>query len=414
MHAFTAAFLAALLFATATQCWLAWRHMRHVAARRNAVPEEFRDRIPLEAHQKAADYTLARTRLSLIETLVGAVVALGFTLGGGLEALARAWSGVFEAGGYAHGIALLLSMAFVAGLFDVPFSIYRTFRIEAHFGFNRMSLPLWLGDLAKSTVLSLIIGVPLLYLVLWLMKGMGSHWWLYVWIAAMAFILMANGVAPLIMMWFNKFSPLENGELRSRIEGLLTQCGFRSRGLFVMDGSKRSTHGNAFFAGLGKSKRIVFFDTLLKNLSADEIEAVLAHELGHFSRGHLWKRMGFMAVTSLTLLWILAWLMGNPWFYTALGAQSESTAMALALFSVAAPPFTFILSPLFNQLSRRHEYEADAYAAAHAPAQDLVRALVKLYQDNASTLTPDPLHSAFYDSHPPASLRIARLNQAGA
>jgi STE24 endopeptidase len=414
MHPFTAAFIAAVLLATATQLWLGWRHMRHVVARRGAVPGEFRERIPLDAHQKAADYTVARTRVSLVETLVTALLAFGFTLGGGLEAISQAWSGTFTPGSYAHGIALLLSMALVSGAIDIPFSLYRTFRIEAAFGFNRMSLGLWLADFAKGTVLSLVIGVPLLWLVLWLMGAMGTHWWLYVWLAVMAFTLVANLVAPLIMLWFNKFSPLEDGALRTRIEGLLAKCGFRSKGLFVMDGSRRSTHGNAFFAGLGRTKRIVFFDTLLKGLSGEEIEAVLAHELGHFSRGHLWKRMAFMSLMSLALLWALAWLMDHAWFYASLGTSTETTAMALALFSVAAPHFTFILSPLFNQLSRRHEFEADAYAAAHAPAQDLVRALVKLYQDNAATLTPDPLHSAFYDSHPPASIRIARLNAAAA
>jgi STE24 endopeptidase len=414
MHPLTAAFVAALLLTTVTRWWLALRHVRHVSARRDAVPREFEDRITPDAHRKAADYTVAKTRLSAIEAGVGLLVTLGFTLAGGLQALSDAWAAVFEPGGYAYGIALIVSAGVIAGLIDLPFSLYRTFRIEARFGFNRMTPGLFFADLAKALALSLGIGIPLLFCVLWLMERMGDAWWLYVWVTLIAVGLVGNLLAPLIMGWFNKFSPLEDVALRTRIEALLAKCGFKSKGLFVMDGSRRSSHGNAFFTGFGRTKRIVFFDTLLERLAPQEIEAVLAHELGHFSRRHIIKRMALQFVSSLVLLGVLAWLMSTDWFYTALGVQTPGTAMALVLFFVAAPAFTFLLSPIGSLYSRKQEYEADAYAAEHAPALDLVHALVKLYQDNAATLTPDPLHSAFYDSHPPASLRIARLRAASA
>jgi STE24 endopeptidase len=414
MHPLTAAFVAALLLTTVTRWWLALRHVRHVSARRDAVPREFEDRITPDAHRKAADYTVAKTRLSAIEAGVGLLVTLGFTLAGGLQALSDAWAAVFEPGGYAYGIALIVSAGVIAGLIDLPFSLYRTFRIEARFGFNRMTPGLFFADLAKALALSLGIGIPLLFCVLWLMERMGDAWWLYVWVTLIAVGLVGNLLAPLIMGWFNKFSPLEDVALRTRIEALLAKCGFKSKGLFVMDGSRRSSHGNAFFTGFGRTKRIVFFDTLLERLAPQEIEAVLAHELGHFSRRHIIKRMALQFVSSLVLLRVLAWLMSTDWFYTALGVQTPGTAMALVLFFVAAPAFTFLLSPIGSLYSRKQEYEADAYAAEHAPALDLVHALVKLYQDNAATLTPDPLHSAFYDSHPPASLRIARLRAASA
>jgi STE24 endopeptidase len=413
MHPFTAAFLAALVLATATRWWLAMRHVRHVSARRGAVPEAFEGRIELPAHQKAADYTVAKTRLSILETLASAALALLLTLGGGAEALASTWANIFDPGGYAHGIALILSAGVLVGLIDLPFSIYRTFIIEERFGFNRMTVKLYIADLLKHGALALLIGVPLLFLVLWLMARMGDRWWLYVWFTLIGFnvlvvLLYPTVIAPL----FNKFTPLEDAALRGRIEGLLERCGFRAQGLFVMDSSKRSSHGNAYFWGFGKAKRIVFFDTLLSRLAPQEIEAVLAHELGHFKRHHIWKLVAVQFTTSLVSLWILGWLMQKDWFYSALGAQTHTTAMALLLFFIAAPAFSFLLQPIASLYSRKQEYEADAYAASHAPAMDLVHALVKLYQDNAATLTPDPLHSAFYDSHPPASLRIARLQQA--
>jgi STE24 endopeptidase len=413
MNAFTIAFLAALATATATRIWLARRHIRHVTAHRGEVPPEFAASVPLSAHQKAADYTRARTRLGIVDALVSAALLLAFTLGGGLEWLYDVWARLFEAGGYAHGIALILSVAAITGLVDLPFSIYRTFVIEAKFGFNRMTPALFVADLAKSTALGLAIGVPLLFAVLWLMARMGDLWWLYVWLTWVAFnLLMLVAYPTLIAPLFNKFTPLADETLKERIERLLAKCGFRSKGLFVMDGSKRSSHGNAYFTGFGAAKRIVFFDTLLSRLAPAEIEAVLAHELGHFKRHHVWKRVAWLFLASLIFLAVLGYLIGEPWFYAGLGVGRQSTAVALVLFFMVVPVFTFLLAPIGSVYSRRHEYEADAYAARYASGEDLVRALVKLYQDNAATLTPDPVHSAFYDSHPPAALRIARLQAA--
>ena len=410
MHWFTIVFLVALAFATGVRLWLSHRHIRYVVANRNAVPAEFSASIPLAAHQKAADYTAAKTRLGVLETLAAAALLLGFTLGGGLQFLSEAWERIFETGGYAHGIALIVSVVLVSSTADLPFALYRTFVIEARFGFNRTSLGLFFVDLAKQAALGALLLVPLVFCFLWLMTRMGSIWWLYAWATWVAFSLVVQFLYPTIFVrWFNKFAPLEDASLRSRIEGLLTKCGFRSRGLFVMDGSKRSSHGNAYFTGFGAAKRIVLFDTLISRLAPREIEAVLAHELGHFSLRHVWKRMALLFGASLAFLWVLGWLIGREWFFTALGVHAQGTAMALVLFFMAAPVFTFLLHPLASLYSRLHEFEADAYAARHADASDLVRALVKLYEDNATTLTPDPLHSAFYDSHPPAVLRIARL-----
>jgi STE24 endopeptidase len=410
MHWFTAVFLVALALATAGRLWLSRRHIRHIAANRETVPAAFSGRISLSAHQKAADYTTVKTQLGTVETLAAALLLLVLTLGGGLQLLSDAWERAFEVSSYAHGIALIVSVALISSALDLPFSLYRTFVIEARFGFNRMSLALFLADLAKFAALGALLGIPLMLLVLWLMAKMGSMWWLYVWLAWMAFNLLVVTIYPtLIAPIFNRFSPLENPDLRARIESLLARCGFRARGLFVMDNSKRSSHGNAYFTGFGAAKRIVLFDTLISRLEPNEIEAVLAHELGHFSRRHVWKRMVLAFGTSLALLALLGWLIGQEWFYAALGVRTQSTAMALVLFFMVAPAFTFLLQPLASLYSRLHEFEADAYAASHTPARDLAGALVKLYQDNAATLTPDPVHSAFYDSHPPAMQRITRL-----
>jgi len=410
MHWFTAVFLAALALTTVVRLWLSQRHIRHVSANRNAVPAGFDGRIALAAHQKAADYTVAKARFGMWETLAAAALLLAFTLGGGLQLISDAWQKVFEAGGYAYGIALIASVALVSSTVDLPFALYRTFVIEARFGFNRTSLGLFFVDLAKQAALGALLLIPLVFCFLWLMARMGAMWWLYAWATWVAFSLVVQFLYPTIFVrWFNKFAPLEDASLRSRIEGLLLKCGFRSQGLFVMDGSKRSSHGNAYFTGFGAAKRIVLFDTLLSRLAPPEIEAVLAHELGHFSRHHVWKRMALLFGASLAFLWVLGWLMEREWFFTALGVQAQGTAMALVLFFMVAPVFTFLLHPLASLYSRIHEFEADAYAARHADAGDLVRALIKLYEDNAATLTPDPLHSAFYDSHPPAVLRIARL-----
>lgn len=410
---FTLIFLIAFALTLSGRLWLTLRQIRHVAEHRGAVPADFAERISLAAHQKAADYTVDRNRLAIVTTLVNAALLIALTLGGGLAWLHDFWNA--RLGGLPYGLALIFSIMLISAIVDLPFSLYRQFVIEARYGFNRMTFGLLCADLAKQTLLGVLIGTPVILAVLWLMGAMGPHWWLYVWLFWCAFNLLALFIYPTwIAPLFNKFSPLEEGEMKSRIEALLARCGFRSSGLFVMDGSKRSSHGNAYFTGFGNNKRIVFFDTLLARLAVPEIEAVLAHELGHFRRRHVVKRIVVMFIGALGFLWLLGQLIDAPWFYAGLGVPAQSTALALILFFLAIPVFTFPLSPLLSHLSRRHEFEADAYAAEHAAAGDLVRALVKLYEDNASTLTPDPLHSLFYDSHPPAAQRIARLQGAAA
>lgn len=408
-NAFASLFLAALVLTTLLRLWLARRHVRHVTAHRGAVPEPFRETISLEAHQRAADYTAARVRLAMAEVVVGAAFVLVLTFGGLLQALHDAWTALGLAG-LAHGLAFIAGVVVLSSALDLPFSLYRTFVIEERFGFNRMTLRLFVLDLAKGALLGALIGLPVLAAVLWLMEQMGAWWWLYVWLFWLGFNLLVLLVYPTVIApLFNKFTPLADEALRSRIEALLARCGFRASGLFVMDGSKRSAHGNAYFTGFGAARRIVFFDTLLEKLAPEEIEAVLAHELGHYRRRHVWKRVGLLALASFGFLWLLGLLIEAPWFYAGLGMTSQGTAPALVLFSLAVPVFAFPLSPLTSALSRRHEYEADAYAAQQTRAGDLVAALVKLYRDNAATLTPDPLYSAFYDSHPPAGARIAHL-----
>jgi len=410
--AFTLLFLAALALTTLLRLWLARRHLRHIAAHRGAVPEAFRDSIALAAHQRAADYTTARVRLGLLDVIVGALLVLALTLGGLLQAMHDGWTAL-GLGGIAHGLAFIAGLAVLSSLLDLPFSLWRTFVIEERFGFNKMTLRLFLIDLAKGALLGAAIGLPLLAAVLWLMAKMGEAWWLYVWLVWLGFNLLALAIYPtLIAPLFNKFTPLADAVLKERIEALLARCGFRASGLFVMDGSKRSAHGNAYFTGFGQAKRIVFFDTLLEKLAPGEVEAVLAHELGHYKRRHVWKRIAVLALASLAFLWLLGRLIDAPWFYAGLGMQGQDTAAALVLFSLAVPLFVFPLAPLMSALSRRHEFEADAYAAEQTRAGDLVAALVKLYRDNAATLTPDPLYAAFYDSHPPAAARIAQLQAA--
>jgi STE24 endopeptidase len=413
-NALTWLFLAALAATLLTRLWLARRQIAYVRVHRSAVPPGFAEVMPLNAHQKAADYTVAKVRLGIVELLAGTLVLLALTLGGLLQWISARWAPVFEPGGLAHGTALVATVVVLLSVLELPATLYRTFVIEARFGFNRMTPALFLADLAKHAALAAALGLPLLVLVLWLMQAMGGRWWLWVWLAWMGFnllILLAypTFIAPL----FNKFSRLEDPALGGRIEQLLARCGFRSNGLYVMDGSRRSAHGNAYFTGFGAAKRIVFFDTLLTRLAPGEVEAVLAHELGHYRRHHVWKRIVLLFAFSLALLWVLGQLIDEPWFYAGLNAGEPATAMGLLLFVLVMPVFTFFLQPLASLYSRRHEFEADAYAAANASAAELVRALVKLYQDNAATLTPDPLHSAFYDSHPPAATRIARLQTDG-
>ncbi|HEX7055258.1 MAG TPA: M48 family metallopeptidase [Burkholderiales bacterium] len=413
MNLLTVLFLAALALATATRLWLSARQIRHVRAHRGAVPETFADAIPLAAHQKAADYTVAKARLGMVEVLVSAALLLALTLGGLLQGLGDAWAALFAPGSLAHGTALLLSLFFVQAAVSLPLAFYRTFVLENRFGFNRMTLGLFLADLAKQTALALALGVPLIVAVLWLMERMGSLWWLYVWLVLTAFTLLFQLIfAPVILPLFNKLTPITEGELATRVARLLRRCGFKPSALYLMDGSKRSSHGNAFFAGFGAGKRIVLFDTLVSRLEPAEVEAVLAHELGHYKLHHIVKMLALSAALSLAGLFVLGLLIEQPWFYSGLGVRTPGTAMALALFLLVVPEFTFFLHPLTSLYSRRREYEADAYARLHADARDLVQALVKLYKDNAATLTPDPLHSAFYDSHPPAAMRIARLKGA--
>ena len=409
-NALTWAFLAALAAATATRIWLSQRQVRHVRAHRDAVPPTFAEAIPLSAHQKAADYTVAKARLGRIELLIGTAALLVLTLGGLIDWLHLMWGRYLDPAGLWHGVALIGSVVVLLAVIDLPLALYRTFVVEQQYGFNRMTPALFAIDLVKQAALAAALGIPLLLLVLWLMQKMGDLWWLYVWLAWMGFnllvlLLFPSFIAPL----FNRFTKLEDPGLAGRIESLLKRCGFRASGLYVMDGSKRSSHGNAYFTGFGAAKRIVFFDTLLSRLAPPEVEAVLAHELGHYRLHHVWKRIALLFAASLAFLWVLGQLINEPWFYQGLGVSQPSTAAALLLFMLVVPSFTFFLQPVSSLYSRRHEFEADEYAARHADSSELVKALVKLYQDNAATLTPDPVHSAFYDSHPPAAVRIARL-----
>jgi STE24 endopeptidase len=411
---FTAVFLAALGLSLGVSLWLARRHAAHVAAHRDAVPAAFADRVSLASHQKAADYTLERTRFGVVEAIFDAAVLLALTLGGVLAALVG-WTGALPASGLWQDLALIVAVAFAGGALALPFSWWRSFVIEARFGFNRMTTALWLADLAKATLLAAALGLPLAALALWLMRAAGPLWWLWVWVVWVAFQFLLLALYPTVIApLFNKFSPMPPGPARERIEALLARCRFAARGLFVMDGSRRSSHGNAFFTGFGRSRRIVFFDTLLSRLAPEEVEAVLAHELGHFKLRHVMKRVVLTAALSLAFLALLAQLTASGWFYEGLGvpASQERPGVALVLFFLALPVFTFFLGPLASLYSRKHEFEADAFAAAHASPAALVHALVKLYDDNAATLTPDPLHSAFYDSHPPAAIRVARLSAA--
>ena len=414
MHPFTLVFLAALAAAVGLRLWLARRQVASVRRHREHVPEAFAGVIAPAVHRKAADYAVARTRLSAVDTLVEAGLLHAWTLGGGPRAVDAFWAGL-GLGPVATGVGVLVTIVLVGGLVDLPLRAWRTFVIEQRYGFNRTTPALFAADQLKSAALLLALGAPLAAIILWLMREAGAAWWLYAWAIWLGFNLVMVWAWPaFIAPLFNRFSPLEDEGLRARIDALLARCGFATDGVFVIDGSRRSGHGNAYFSGLGRSKRIVFFDTLLEQLAPAEVEAVLAHELGHFKRRHIARNVALMAAASLAGLALLAWLMERTWFYTALGAGEPSIHAALALFMLVLPVFTFFLQPLFARLSRRHEFEADAFAADQCPADDLVSALVNLYRENASTLTPDPLWSAFYDSHPPAAERIAHLRRLGA
>jgi STE24 endopeptidase len=406
-------FCALLVAGLITRTVLASRQIRHVARHRAAVPAAFAQTITPEAHRKAADYTITKARFGLLETALEAALLLGWTLLGGLDWLNQTLLAALG-GGMVQQLTLLAAFAMIGGLVGLPLAWWSTFRIEERFGFNKMTLSLWLGDLVKGALVGALVGLPIAALVLWLMGAAGASWWVWAWGVWMIFNLLALVLYPtLIAPLFNKFEPLQDEALKARVNALMQRCGFAAKGLFVMDGSKRSAHANAYFTGFGAAKRVVFFDTLLQQLSPAEIDAVLAHELGHYKRRHILKRIVFMFALSLLGFALLGWVSGQIWFYTGLGVvpslDAPNNALALLLFMMVVPLFTYFLSPLMARLSRSHEFEADAYAMAQTNGQDLASALLKLYKDTASTLTPDPLIARFYYSHPPASERIARL-----
>jgi STE24 endopeptidase len=409
MNSFTWLFIAALATSILLRLWLAKRHITHIRKHRGSVPESFAERVTHEEHCKAADYTITNTHTGMLALGYDSLLLLGWTLGGGLEWLDGSW----RTTGYnpvLTGTLVILSAMVLMTLLDLPFSIYHTFVTEERFGFNRSTPGVFISDLLKQAVLLAVIGGPLIALALWIMEASGGMWWLYVWVVWMTFTLVMFWAWPAVIApLFNKFSPLEDATLKQRIQALMDKCGFRSKGIFVMDGSKRSGHGNAYFTGFGNNKRIVFFDTLLESLEPQEIEAVLAHELGHFRLKHIQKRLLSTMALSLAALALLGWLAGQSWFYHGLGISQPSAWMALLLFIMVLPVFSFFLQPLLSMLSRKHEFEADAYAVQQSSGTDLVHALVKMYRENASTLTPDPLYSAYHDSHPPAPVRIAHI-----
>ncbi|MBI2726856.1 MAG: M48 family metallopeptidase [Polaromonas sp.] len=416
---FTLVFCAALVVGLLTRFYLASRQIRHVARHRDAVPTAFASTISLEAHQKAADYTITKARFGLLEMAFGAAVLLGWTLLGGIDAVNQflSNSNLASYGSLVPQLALLAAFGLIGSLLDLPFTLYSTFRIEERFGFNKMTLKLWLGDMVKGLLVGVIIGLPIVALILWLMGSAGRFWWLGAWGAWMAFNLLVLVLYPTVIApLFNKFKPLDDEVLKTRVTALMQRCGFAAKGLFVMDGSKRSAHANAYFTGFGAAKRVVFYDTLLKQLTPAEVDAVLAHELGHFKHKHIIKRIVLMFAISLAGFALLGWLSSQVWFYTGLGVRPNMTgsndALALLLFMLIVPLFSFFISPVFARFSRKHEFEADAYAVSQTDGRDLQSALLKLYQDNASTLTPDPVFVKFYYSHPPASERLARMAPA--
>ncbi len=411
MNTFTLVFLLALTASFAIEFWLARRHGAHIRAHRDKVPESFAGTITLEAHQKAADYTLAKLKVQETGRILNAALLLLFTLGGGIDALDRFWSG-FDFGPIIHGTVLILSVMFLMALAELPLSIYQTFVIEEKFGFNRTTIVQFIKDLLLQAILALAIGAPLLGLILWVMESTGNLWWLLAWVIIMSFSLFMSWAYPtLIAPLFNQFTPLDDPQLRGRIQKLLERCGFQSKGIFVMDGSRRSGHGNAYFTGIGNNKRIVFFDTLMESLEPEELEAVLAHELGHFKRKHVIKMLITSALISLAGLALLGWLAQQPWFYQGLGVSTPSSATALLLFMLIMPVFSTFLQPIMAAIQRKYEFEADEFAASMTRAEALIHSLVKLYRENAATLTPDPLYAAFHYSHPPAAIRIQHLKQ---
>ena len=409
MNLFTYIFLFSLCLGILIQWILVQKHINCVRSNRNNVPEAFNEKISLEAHQKAADYTEAKVKTGLVELVIGSALLLLWTLAGGLQFLDN-WLRTFGMSEILTGTTLILSIFAIMTILELPLSLFKIFKIEQSFGFNKMTPKIFFVDLLKNTIVGFLIGAPLLLFILWITENSGTYWWVYVWFTWLTFSLLMMWAYPaFIAPLFNKFRILENPELKTRIENLLTRNGFKSNGIFVMDGSTRSTHGNAYFTGLGANKRIVFFDTLMEELSYNEIEAVLAHELGHFKCNHIRKRISLLATIFFIGLGILGWLINQAWFYNGLGIEQMSTYIALLLFVMISPAFTFFLQPIFSFISRQHEFEADDFAANQAQTENLITALVSLYRENANTLTPDPLYSAFHDSHPPAPIRIAHL-----
>ena len=409
MHLFTTVFLSFVGASVIVRLWLGQRQINHIQRHYAEVPAAFAEKISLEDHHRAADYSCAKLRVGRLMLAWETLWLLLWTLGGGINLIDQLWYG-YEHPALVTCIAVIFSLSLISSILNLPFSLYQTFVIEERFGFNQTTLKTWLLDLVKTTVLIVVIGVPLLATILWLMNQAGDNWWLYAWLVWMSFSLLMIWAYPaFIAPMFNKFNPLEDASLRERIEALLQRCGFQSQGVFVVDGSRRSSHGNAYFTGFGKNKRIVFYDTLLESLSADEVEAVLAHELGHFKRNHIKKSLLLSSAISFLGFALLAWLMRSDWFYSSLGVEVVSTHAALLLFMMIMPVFTYFVSPLFSALSRKHEFEADEFAHSNSDYKALISALVSLYRDNASTLTPDPVHSMFYDSHPPATIRINHL-----
>lgn len=411
MHSFTLLFLIALGAGLIVELWLLMRHQRHILEHRARVPDAFSSQVTLEQHQKAADYSVTKIGVGRLNLVYSTLLLLGWTLGGGIDWLDQWWAG-FGLGALTQGLALIFSLFLIMGLLELPFSLYSTFVIEERFGFNHTTIAQFIKDMLLQTLIGVVIGLPLLALILWLMQEAGHYWWLAAWVAWTLFTLFITWIFPTVIApLFNKFTPLEDDSLRKRVQALLERCGFASKGIFVMDGSKRSGHGNAYFTGFGKNKRIVFYDTLIEGLDEKEVEAVLAHELGHFKKNHIKKGMALSFALSLAGLALLGWLAQQPWFYQALGvSHSTSNALALILFMLVIPTFTQFLTPVGAWFSRKNEFEADDFAVVQTGAGPLITALVKLYRENANTLTPDPLYSSFHDSHPPAPVRVRHLS----